>query len=461
MKKTLLSAVIVIASLASCKKESADKLQTPGIAGKPTTLSLSATVPSYDDSKTFFHYSGNIYWNQTDALSVFDESNSLAGIFDIKEGNTATGEFTCESWAGGVPSMALFCLDSKGEPCQSTYSDGKYTAHLLATQKGNNPNSFSAFANTAIGQVTGNEADGYAVQMKNILGLVRVDFTSLIDKDAKKSTMKSVTLEDANGEADLAGEILVSYNNGEPTFELVEGTGEKVLTRVNSTATLPLAVSSTGCVYFNVLPGVSFVPKFTFTDMNDDKQAVVIANGPIKAERSMYFPCGEPKITWGKQKETAVFDFKTWCMKETLVKTANKTTTYTLATGTEFLKDKAKIIVTTSSATCNYTTAGDLRFYKQAAASDPYPTIEIPVRDGYKIAKVSISTNSSTAKYFTLKDKDGEQLGRARLSTGTTAIMTVDVENTTGANGCVFHLADATSQYQVSRISVTYVKDLQ
>lgn len=455
MKKTLLSAVIVIASIASCKKESADWSQSSGINGKPTTLSLSATVPSYDDTKTFFHYSGSIYWNQTDALSVFDELNSMAGIFDIKAGNTATGEFTCESWAGGVPSMAIFCPDSKGKPFESTYSDGKYTAHVLALQKGNNPNSFSAFANTAIGQVTGNASDGYSVQMKNILGLVRVDFTSLGEK---KSTMKSITLEDAKGEADLVGDILVSYNNGEPTCELVKG--EKVVTRTNSTISSPLAVSSTaGYVYFNVLPGVSFVPKFTFTDMNE-QQAVVIANGPIQVERSKYFPCGDPKITWGKQKETAVFDFKSWCMKETLVKKANTTTTYTLATGTEFLKDKAKIIVTTSSAQCNYNaTAGDLRFYKQTDAS--YPTIEIPVREGYKIAKVSISTNSSTAKYFTLKDKDGEQLGRARLSTGITAIMTVDVENTTGANGCVFHLADATSQYQVSRISVTYVKDLQ
>lgn len=450
MKKSLIYSLALLAiCFSACTKENINDVQKTG-----KELSLTASL---DYTKTFWHYSGNVYWNSTDKLTVFDVDNNKGGVFNISAGGVEQANFTCSAWSGSTPNMAVYNQDASGKAAAVECNEGKYTASVLTNQTGNNANSFSSNASIAIGKIE-NGGSGYSVAMKNVLGLVKVNF----DKYNNEGTtnIKSITLEDANGEANIAGDILIDYNDGVPTCELVDG--KKVITRSNGNNVLPVS-KGLACAYFCVIPGVSFVPKFSFKNA-DGELAIVIGNQPIQVERAKYIPCGEPSLSFGKQRETAVFDFSTWCVAEKLVKTANTTTTYTLNTETEYLKGNATIKVTTGTKTCNYitTAGGDLRFYAQQNAGDAYPTIEIPERSGYKIARVSITTNNTTAKNFTLKDTSGNQLAVKSLSVGEgkTPTMTVDVESTTGADGCVFHLADAKSQYQVSKITVTYAKDL-
>lgn len=210
MKKSLiiLASAAVVAAFASC-----DKVET---VNQPVKNNISIRIGT--ETKSLLRNGTEVRWSSQDKIRVFDNEN--AGFkFETTQSDVATAVFTCSDeggWTGGVPVVAAHSYRPTLE--QTAFDGTKVTANLSQNQIIFNNKSYARDGSLSIGAVT-KESDDYVVEeMKNCFSLIKFQ---LENKD-----IVSVKVRGNNYET-LAGWVKVSYNNGNPTWEVDGDNGEK------------------------------------------------------------------------------------------------------------------------------------------------------------------------------------------------------------------------------------------
>lgn len=191
--------------------------------GEYTTLSITAVeTKSYIDHNDDDKHK----WNGNDKIHVFDSEGNR---FTFTGEKTASESFvfTYDKWpVGHTPVYALFSM-LDGEPVFDKETNKITTVHP-SEQRIVNTNSFGRSANTSVAKIEPDGNGNYTAQFKNICGLVKFATT--------KSYVEEITIESVDN-TPIAGEIVIDYNNGEPTFDIVEGESKITLTPKSKTDT--------------------------------------------------------------------------------------------------------------------------------------------------------------------------------------------------------------------------------
>ena len=279
-----------------------------------------------------------------------------------------------------------------------------------------------------------------------------------------------ITLEDANGTADIAGELELDYNNGDPICSVIDGKGLKSIYVDRRKGSENISFTKGSSVYFCVLPNVSFKPKFTF-EKTDGTTCSVTGNMEISVNRSNFVNLGTPNLEFipeGYVKDVVTLDFATWPFAETIlgayaqqngerVKTytysANPEYTFDIARGESIVEGKEK--VGTYSLNSKY---GDLRF---ADSNDGKEYIQVNCTENIEIASISITTNNSGSVKMSFKSIDeSEDVFSGSVPKQTPHI--VDLRATTKAKyGCRICLTTYKQQYNIKKLEVTYYVKVQ
>lgn len=210
MKKSLiiLASAAVVAAFASC-----DKVET---VNQPVKNNISIRIGT--ETKSLLRNGTEVRWSSQDKIRVFDNEN--AGFkFETTQSDVATATFTCTEeggWTGGVPVMAIHSY--RPTLAQTAFDGTKVTANINQNQVIHHNGSYARDGSLSIG-VVGKEGSDYVVnEMKNCFSLIKFQ---LENKD-----ITSVKMRGNNNEI-LAGWVNVSYNSGNPTWEVDGNRGEK------------------------------------------------------------------------------------------------------------------------------------------------------------------------------------------------------------------------------------------
>ena len=210
MKKSLiiLASAAVVAAFASC-----DKVET---VNQPVKNNISIRIGT--ETKSLLRNGTEVRWSSQDKIRVFDNEN--AGFkFETTQSDVATAVFTCSDeggWTGGVPVVAAHSYRPTLE--QTAFDGTKVTANISQNQVIYNNKSYARDGSLSIGEVV-KEGDEYVVhEMKNCFSLIKFQ---LENKDITSVKMRG------NNNENLAGWVKVSYNNGNPTWEVDGDNGEK------------------------------------------------------------------------------------------------------------------------------------------------------------------------------------------------------------------------------------------
>ncbi|MBQ2521229.1 MAG: hypothetical protein II537_00835 [Bacteroidales bacterium] len=212
MKKfyTIFAMAAVAAAFASC-----NKVET---LNQPAENQISIRVGT--ESKTLLRTGNEVRWSSYDQIRVFDTNND-GFRFTTEQSDVATATFTCAEeggWTGGVPVMAIHSF--RGSINQTEFDGTKVTAQMNHNQVIQNNKSYARDASLSIG-VVGQDGGDYVIdEMKNCFSLIKFQ---LENKD-----ITSVKMRGNNNEV-LAGWVKVSYNDGNPTWEVDGDNGQKEL----------------------------------------------------------------------------------------------------------------------------------------------------------------------------------------------------------------------------------------
>ena len=201
----------VVAAFASC-----DKVETVNQAAKNN---ISIRIGT--ETKSLLHNGTEVLWSKEDKIRVFDNANK-GFKFETTDSKVATAVFTCTEdggWTGGDPVMAIH---SYRHTLSNTAFDGtKVTANINQNQVILQNGSYARDGSLSIGVVSKEGADYVVDEMKNCFSLIKFQ---LENKD-----ITSVKMRGNNNEI-LAGWVNVSYNSGNPTWEVDGNRGEKEIT---------------------------------------------------------------------------------------------------------------------------------------------------------------------------------------------------------------------------------------
>lgn len=210
MKKSLiiLASAAVVAAFASCEKVETEI--------QPSKNNISIRIGT--ETKTLLRNGTAVHWSNQDKIRVFDNEN--AGFkFETTESDVATATFTCTEeggWTGGVPVMAVHSY--RPTLAQTAFDGTKVTANINQNQVIHHNGSYARDGSISIGVVSKEGSDYEVNEMKNCFSLIMFQ---LENKD-----ITSVKMRGNNNEI-LAGWVNVSYNNGNPTWEVDGNRGEK------------------------------------------------------------------------------------------------------------------------------------------------------------------------------------------------------------------------------------------
>ena len=203
--------VAAVAAFASC-----DKVETEP---QPSVNKISIRIGT--ESKTLLRNGTEVHWSNQDKIRVFDDSN--AGFkFETTDSDVATAVFTCTDeggWTGGVPVMAIHSY--RPTVNQTAFDGTKVTANIYQNQVIHHNGSYARDGSLSIGVVGKSGSDYVVDEMKNCFSLIKFQ---LENKD-----ITSVKMRGNNNEI-LAGWVNVSYNSGNPTWEVDGNRGEKEIT---------------------------------------------------------------------------------------------------------------------------------------------------------------------------------------------------------------------------------------
>ena len=390
MKKIYTFIMLCSAAFAvSCSKDTASEFKTE-------TFTIQMTAPQ---TKTHM-VSGKAVWTSGDNVSVFS-NNGTSKNFTVETSGEASTSLKCTDWVSGeIPAWGVFCYkDNQWQvyPVEQI-ADGKFKALVSSYQRVTSDNSFSSKSNLAVGKIVYNsESDGYSGQMMNALGLVKIT--------VPVADIAKITLEDANGTADIAGEVVLDYNDGEPVCTVVPDKGSKSIYAERRSGSNTISFTAGKSVYFCVLPNVSFRPKFTF-EKSDGSTTSVTGNMEISVNRSNFVDLGTPNLEFipeGYVKDVATLDFSSWPFVESILgataqkQDGNRVTTYTYSANQEYTFDIARgeSILSGKTAVGTYSynsSAGDLRF---ANSNDGKEYIQVNCTEDIEIASITITTSNS------------------------------------------------------------------
>ena len=201
----------VVAAFASC-----DKVETVNQAAKNN---ISIRIGT--ETKSLLRNGTEVHWSSEDKIRVFDDSN--AGFkFETTDTDVATAVFNCtaeDGWTGGVPVMAIHSY--RPTVNQTAFDGTKVTANIYQNQVILHNGSYARDGSLSIGVVGKSGSDYVVDEMKNCFSLIKFQ---LENKD-----ITSVKMRGNNNEI-LAGWVNVSYNSGNPTWEVDGNRGEKEIT---------------------------------------------------------------------------------------------------------------------------------------------------------------------------------------------------------------------------------------
>lgn len=449
MKKIYTFIMLCSAAFAvSCSKDTTSEVKTE-------TFTIQMTAPQ---TKTHM-VSGKAVWTSGDNVSVFS-NNGTSKNFTVETSGEASTSLKCTDWVSGeIPAWGVFCYkDNQWQtyPVEQI-ADGKFKALVSSYQKVTSDNSFSSKSNLAVGKIVYNsESDGYSGQMMNALGLVKIT--------VPVADIVKITLEDANGTADIAGEVVLDYNDGEPVCTVVSDKGSKSIYAERRSGSNTISFTAGKSVYFCVLPNVSFKPKFTFMKV-DGTTASVTGNMEISVNRSNFVDLGTPNLEFipeGYVKDVVTLDFATWPFDEKILSGTdqkldeNRVKTYTYPANKKYTFDIAR---GETGGTYNYnSTAGDLRF---ANSNDGKEYIQVNCPDNTEIASITITTSNSAAMPMTFASIDTKEV----IYKGNVPAKTpynIDLRASEKAkSGCRICLTESGKQYQIKKLEVTYYVKVQ
>lgn len=454
MKKTLIYALAAsVAVLASCAKEATVK-EAPAKETVPCTISFGA-----DTTKSYMNSSGITWWTKGDQISVFSDQGTRKTFTSTLSSSDASSDFTCEDWVSDeIPEWAVFCYEEKATPYKpynvTETTEGVFAANVSCYQPitVRNMGSFGSKANISVAKITNNQGT-YNGTMKNALGLVKITIPSGIQN------VNEIILEDAAGTAPIAGNVTIDCTGDDP---VCTPTGENGKSSISAKCNISGATAFTASksVYFCVVPGVSFTPKFTFVK-TDGSKASVTGSKAISVSRNKYFDCGTPSsldfVPEGYKKVVVDLTFGTNPFNESIPASSKwnaeaKTLelTHTTADGYTFkyaLKNSDVADATGKYSSYKLDTANSLLLFYGNARADGTEYFQIDRPDGGKIASISVSI-STAAKTMYVTDLSGDVIESPKTP------FTTNLTGTNAADGC--RLKYTKSDYKINDIKVTY-----
>lgn len=228
----MISTVAFMASFASCNKmeQGNTPAEAPSIDGT-TTITVSATVPQ---TKVLFMGKDQqtLRWTSGDLVTLFGENGTA--LTSTAPETAPSINFTFAGWpVEDTPKYLVYNGPSSNEveegKLQSgnavrppVFEDGKFIMTVKGSQQITNDYSFGKNENLSIGALAIEEDGGYTTVMKNVCGVIKFSFANKENIQVKNVLIRNV---DASA-APLVGMVKVDYNNGEPTAEVIEGTGK-------------------------------------------------------------------------------------------------------------------------------------------------------------------------------------------------------------------------------------------
>lgn len=179
-----------------------------------------------DESKTYLQEGKDVVWAANDAINVLTASNNEK--YTLTEGAASKeGTFSGNPVTGDA--YAVYPYNAS-----ATFADGVITTTLAATQNARDKG-FGNNLNLAVAQ-----EDNGTFAFKNVCGLIKFQI--------KGDNIGKVVISGNNGE-DLAGKVNISFNDqGEPVYEVVDGSKTVIVQTYNG------AVMAPGTYYAAVLP---------------------------------------------------------------------------------------------------------------------------------------------------------------------------------------------------------------
>ena len=495
----MISAVALMASFASCNKmeQGNNPAEAPSVDGT-TTITVSATVPQ---TKVIFDGTNALKWSSGDMVTLFGE-NGTSQTSSAPE-TAATSNFTFTDWpTSDTPKYLVYngsLSDNVGEGNlqngQSVrppvFENGKVTMTVRANQQITNNNSFGKHANLSIGALENGEDGGYTTVMKNVCGVIKFSFANNAKLKVYNVLIRNV--DQSQSPAPMVGMVQVDYNNGEPTAEVIEGTGvTQVLVKAKVTDEADFFDNKS--YYACVLPG-TYEPEITLNYNVAGVEPVTLKakdGAKIEIKRSEIFDFGtidnikvpdQPGTGEGEGDDpvdptepiTLTLDFSTsWPFNESLTKgeQIQKITTYTL---TQNGKTYSFDIFSESGQAGGgfYFNGSALRLTNSSNADDPTKDkgqkgyISVPAIPDYKLSGIEITvTNLSGTKSAMLYS--GCTVSDGKIDVSGKIDDTMSVVTGTGTTGSwnvkgtsvntQYYLYTSSNNYQLGKLVLTYTK---
>ncbi|MBQ7270025.1 MAG: hypothetical protein IJS62_09305 [Bacteroidales bacterium] len=388
------------AAFASCNK----------VETVPSENKISIRVGT--ESKTILRNGTEVRWSSQDKIRVFDNEN--AGFkFETTQSDVAKATFTCTEeggWTGGVPLVAIHSYRPTLD--QTAFDGTKVTANITSNQVIYNNKSYARDGSLSIGVVSKEGGDYVIDEMKNCFSLIKFQL--------ENNDITSVKLRGNNNET-LAGWVKVSYNDGNPTWEVDGDNGEKeILITVSGSSACHNATKTffslddindndapvEGAYYIAVLPQTLAAGLTLEIEKLGGLTATRTIDAPITLNRAKIREFQAPiDHDLDFVKGNIVLD----CTDASLFRHGDPATGLTARTST--------IYADTVQEPFDFWLEGyeDYKFYGQVtnwsgnlsgvSASNGDPKIKLPTIDGYVLASVQITYSHSTSnRTYTVTD---------------------------------------------------------
>lgn len=399
--------IISVSSEASLTKHSSSTAHTSGFPPENVSGMESKSIFSDTDMKTL--------WSSKDILFVYDGDQTCMPFAAVagSEDYSAGMKFTCKNWPKGKTPVWVVYNGKTEEDRFTDRSEGKFMTEIPSVQTNYKKGSFGEGAGIMAGKAIPAAEGGYAVEMKNICGLVRFEIANA------QPNLSAITLSDAEGK-DIAGVVEVQWgDNGEPLCRISEGNGRKNVTfrhasydkgeagkaddtrdssNGNSINSNSMASDSgidyieDGVYYFCVAGGIDIKPVITFT-LDNGKQASYRHNESVRIDRNSIADLGITDGSIEFDKPYIVrFDFLNW------------NDSFNYPTSSE-IDAKSKIkefygkrgVTIEASAPLGRSAAYGLYSYSEMTAGN---TITLPAFPGMRLTKVSADLGGMPSKGY-------------------------------------------------------------
>lgn len=387
MKKifTRLFAVSAIFAAFSCAELDAPTVspeegQTPEADpnGEYTTLTITPVA-----TKSYLNGS-ELQWSGNDFIYVFDDAGRRFK-FTGEATAAASFVFTYAQWPiGAEPVYAVFCPD--GNP--TWVSEGKFQMTHPDSQPIHNGKSFGKKANTSVAKIEKTQKGAYTAEFKNVCGLVKFNIAT--------TYVKNILIESTDG-TPIAGNIEVDYNNGEPTYEVIE---EQGLTRVSLTPKSKTDATTGDISYQSDSYYACLLP----CDLNGIKVTITNINGRSES----FIGSALMKIQRNKTVSLGTLDKRTITIKLSGENHYGLIESSTTGSNTYVVKDDLGIARNFEIGThwrYYYDAEADfcLKFTKNNNdANQKYSHIGLPVYNSMYISKVTVALLNTQNKYMNL-----------------------------------------------------------